>query len=298
MGSISWLQCLAYISFIVFVVGILTRVIRIYRMPIHLRWELYPIPHEKKDGSYFEELDWWTKPRKKHFLNHIIFMTQEIIFIRALYHHNRKLWYASFPFHFGLYLIMGWLALLLFGALLNAFGLAAGLANLIQTLAVIVGVVGLILGIIGCVSLIIRRITAEELQGYTAPVDYFNLVFILAVLGSGLIAWIFSDPTFISMREYLKGLITFKPVEGPSAIIALHIALFSLFLIYLPFTHMTHFVMKYFMWDKVRFEDEPNIRGSAIESKVAKVLNYKQNWSAPHIQSGKKWSETASKGVE
>jgi len=67
-----------------------------------------------------------------------------------------------------------------------------------------------------------------------------------------------------------------------------YISLFSLFLIYLPFTH----------WDKVRFEDEPNFRGSTIESKVAAALNYTQNWSAPHIHSGEKWSETASKGVE
>ena len=61
---------------------------------------------------------------------------------------------------------------------------------------------------------------------------------------------------------------------------------------------MAHFILKYFMWDEVRFEDEPNVRGSAVESKVAKALSYTQNWSAPHMQPGKKWSETATKGVE
>jgi nitrate reductase gamma subunit len=297
MDSLSWLQILAYISFAVLVIGIAARAIKYFTMPIHLRWELYPVPHEKKEGSYFEEIDWWKKPRKKHYLNHIMFVIQEILFIRALYHHNRKLWNFSFPFHFGLYLVIGWLALLILSAILNTFGPGANLAEIAHRLAVFIGVFGFILGIIGCIGLIIKRATAEELKGYTAPVDYFNLIFILMVFVSGIVAWFTSDPRFLSVRAFIEGLITFKPVEV-SASVALHITIFSLFLIYLPFTHMTHFVMKYFMWDKVRFEDEPNLRGSAVESKVAKVLNYTQNWSAPHIQTGKKWSETATKGVE
>ena len=36
--------------------------------PLHVRWELYPVPHEgvKKaayGGSFMEEKEWWTKPR-------------------------------------------------------------------------------------------------------------------------------------------------------------------------------------------------------------------------------------------
>ena len=294
----TWLPYLSYASVLFLVGGIVAKVIKYLRMPIHLRWELYPIPHEKKEGSYFEEMDWWKKPRKKHYLNQLIFMAQEILFIRALYHHNRRMWYASFPFHFGLYLVIGWLALLVVGALLRIFGAASGLAETLQTVAVVVGIAGMSLGAIGCLGLLIMRATSSDLKGYTAPVDYFNIVFILAVLGSGIIAWVSSDPHFAVVQGYIRGLITFSSIVTPSKAIAWHIALFSLFLIYLPFTHMTHFFMKYFMWDKVRFEDEPNLRGSGVESKVAKVLTYTQNWSAPHIQTGTKWSETASKGVE
>jgi nitrate reductase gamma subunit len=294
----TWLPYLSYISLLVLVGGIVAKVIKYIRMPIHLRWELYPIPHEKKDGSYFEEIDWWKKPRKKHYLNQIVFMAQEILFIRALYHNNRKMWYASFPFHFGLYLVIGWLALLVGGAVLQIFGVAGRVAEALQSVAVVVGVAGMILGTIGCVGLLIMRATTSDLKGYTAPTDYFNILFILAVLGSGIIAWISADPHFLVVQEYIRGLITFSVAATPSKTIAWYITLFSLFLIYLPFTHMTHFFMKYFMWDKVRFEDEPNFRGSSIEGKIAKALNYTQNWSAPHIQTGKKWSETASKGVE
>ncbi|MBN2569430.1 MAG: hypothetical protein JXB42_08380, partial [Deltaproteobacteria bacterium] len=82
---------------------------------------------------------------------------------------------------------------------------------------------------------------------------------------------------------------------GPA--ITLYIALFSLFAIYLPFTHMSHAFMKYFLWDKVLFEDDPNVRGGSVESHVSTVLNYKQTWSASHMHAGGTWMETASKGV-
>ena len=225
-------------------------------------------------------------------------MAQEILFIRALYHHNRKMWYASFPFHFGLYLVLGWMLLLLVGAILNTFGVSAGIVNGLQAVTKLVGVVGLFLGAVGCIGLLLIRATADELQDYTAPVDYFNLIFILLIMISGIISWLSTDPNFIHARNYFQGLITFSGAKPDSTILAVHIVLFSLFFIYLPFTHMTHFFMKYFMWDKVRFEDEPNIKGGAVAAKVKKALDYRQNWSAPHMHKGTKWSETASKGVK
>ena len=48
MFSITWLQVLSYISFVVFIIGVGLRVLKYLKMPIHLRWELYPIPHEKE----------------------------------------------------------------------------------------------------------------------------------------------------------------------------------------------------------------------------------------------------------
>ena len=225
MDSLSWLQVLAYIAFAVLVIGVAVRAIKYFTMPIHLRWELYPVPHEKKEGSYFEEIDWWKKPRKKHYLNHIIFVIQEILFIRALYHHNRKLWNFSFPFHLRLYLVIGWLALLLLSAILNTFGLGANLAEFARRLAVFIGVFGFILGIIGSIGLIIKKATAEELKGYTAPVGYFNVIFILMVFVSGIGAWVTSDPHFLSVRAFVEGLITLKSVEV-STFVSLHITFF------------------------------------------------------------------------
>lgn len=44
------------------------RIARIARLPLNVRWEVYPVPHEAKEkrgygGSYMEEVDWATRTR-------------------------------------------------------------------------------------------------------------------------------------------------------------------------------------------------------------------------------------------
>ena len=43
--------------------------------------------------------------------------------MKGLCEFNRKLWFGSFPFHFGLYLLIGTLALLMLGAVLSYYNL-------------------------------------------------------------------------------------------------------------------------------------------------------------------------------
>jgi nitrate reductase gamma subunit len=294
---------LSYLALGVFVVVVLGKILKYFKMPMHVRWELYPLPHEKGreyGGSYFEELDWWEKPIEKSHIGQLKFMTQEMLFIKSLYQDNRKLWYVSFPFHFGIYLVAGCLALLFIGAIVNIIGLSqqSAIAVFLQSLAIILGVIGFVLGTIGSIGLLMRRIFDKDMRAFAAPADYFNLLFILAIFLSGIIAWSFSDSTFVLFRDYIKSVITFAPQAVGSLSLVLHIILLSLFLMYLPFTHMTHFFGKYFTWHEVRWDDERNMRGSAIEAKVNKLLNLKQNWSAPHIPSGETWATVATEEVE
>ena len=61
----------------------------------------------------------------------------------------------------------------------------------------------------------------------------------------------------------------------------------------MPFTRMVHYVAKYFTYHKVRWDDEPNTRGSKLEGKVQELLARPESWSAPHIRPGETWSEQA-----
>ena len=103
---------------------------RIYKqiaMPLHVRWELYPVKHEagKKaeyGGSYMEEPNWWEKKRETSLFNEIKYMVPEILLLRGLKKENPRLWNLSFPFHFGLYLLIGTFIFLFIGALGMIFG--------------------------------------------------------------------------------------------------------------------------------------------------------------------------------
>ncbi|MEW5701792.1 MAG: respiratory nitrate reductase subunit gamma [Candidatus Zixiibacteriota bacterium] len=299
----SGLQVISYLSIAVFPVLLIAKMVRIARMPVHLRWDLYPIPHEKGKsaygGSYFEEVDWWTKPRVRSLISELREMAKEIVFIHSVYKHNRPLWVFSFPFHIGMYCLIGLMALLVIGAIMGAAGIvvsadsANGFAVLVQHLTRILGAAGWILSVVGVLGLLFSRLLNRELRVATILSDYVNLLALLAVFATGLVSWITVDPSYAIMRGFVRSLITFQPVTGLPAATATHLWLMAGLLFYFPFTHMTHMVGKYFTYHKVRWEDEPNIRGTRIEQAVQAALGYKITWSAPHIKTGSTWADAA-----
>jgi len=293
------LQVLTYLSGVVFVAAFAAKIRKYTSMPMHVRWELYPVPHEGKawGGSYFEEADYWKKTRHKDYLAQYKFMVPEILFIRALYEDNRPLWNWSFPLHAGLYLCIGGLLLLIIGAFLQILGLRPGdsaVASLVQSLTVVFAVLGYILGAVGAVGLIIKRMTDPTLKDFTAGIDHLNLAWLGAIFVTGYLVWLM-DPVFAVSGAYLVSLIAFKPV--PPEMTGLHVInllLFLGFLVYFPFTHMAHMVTKYFMWDKVKWDNDPNIGDAGMDEKIRSYLAYPVTWSAPHIgaEGGKRtWAE-------
>ena len=48
---------------------------------------------------------------------------------------------------------------------------------------------------------------------------------------------------------------------------------------------MTHMVSKYFMWDKVKWDDNPNVGDAAVDDKIKTYLGYPVTLvSPPHRQ--------------
>jgi nitrate reductase gamma subunit len=296
-------QILVYASVLIFLLAVGARIRKYASAPIHLRWELYPVAGEaeKKEygGSYFEELDWYKKPIKKSLVSELTAMGEEIFFLKGVYEHNRGLWYVSYPFHLGCYLLVGLIGLLVAGALAQWIGMpvAADSSSWIGMLlfygTILCGYAGLTLALLGCIGLLAKRIQDPALRPMTSPADYTNLVYILALLASALVAWLFTDQTFASTRQIALSLIRFQGLENVSGPIALELVLFSLFLLYMPFTRMTHFFAKYFTYHKVRWEDTPNLRGGPMEGRIKEALNFGVTWNAPHIQTGKTWAQIA-----
>ena len=296
-----FLQILTYLSGLVFVIAFAAKILKYATMPMHVRWELYPIPHEGKawGGSFYEEVDHWKKTRHKDHMAQYRFMVPEIFFIKALHEDNKPLWYWSFPFHMGLYLCIGGLAFLAIGAVLQILGMVpenSALASLFQSLTIVLAVPGYVLGTIGILGLIVKRKTDSGLADVTAPIDFMNLIWLGLLFVTGFIVWL-QDPGFVVSRAYFVSLLTFSPMKEPMGLIhVINLLVFIGFWAYFPFTHMTHMVSKYFMWDKVKWDDDPNRGDPGMDSKIKKYLAYPVTWSAEHVdaQGGKKnWADVA-----
>ncbi len=297
-----FLMLLTYVSGMVFVVAFGVKLLKYATMPMHVRWEIYPVPHEGKDygGSFYEEVDHWTKVRHKDHWAQLAFMVPEILFIRGLYHDNKPLWYVSFPFHLGLYLCIGGLALLALNAVLQLLGFApkGALVSLVQAMTMVLGVAGFISGAIGSLGLIVRRLTDPVLKENSAGIDFMNLVWLAAIFVTGFLVWL-RDPGFDTSVQYLISLLSFKAMASPEKMTGMHVLnllLFIGFWAYFPFTHMTHMVSKYFMWDKVKWDDTQNIDNPSMDAKIKTYLGYPVTWSAPHVgaEGGTKtWGDVA-----
>ncbi len=301
------LHGLVFASLLVFVIAIAARAIRIASMPVHLRWELYPVPHEKgrakHGGSRMEEVDWWTKSMSKDHLGELGVMIPEILLLKGVWDHNRPLWFGSWTLHFGLYLLIGNMFLLLLYSLLDIANimLPVVVITAFNYLVLALGYVGSIMGTIGALIMLQKRIFTKKLSMYSTGSHYWNLIHLGIIYISALIWYFQLQNPGQDLAGIYRAFFTFSDPGAISVAGYIHIASVLLFFIYLPFTHMTHFFTKYFTYHDVRWEDAPNKTGSKLEKEVVKNVSQPVTWAAPHIQAdGKKtWVDlVASTGSE
>lgn len=296
---------LTYLSILIFLVVMIYRVARIAATPAHLRWELYPVPHEKGKkakygGSYLEESEWWTKETSGSKIGELNVMIPEIFFLKGVWESNRALWFWSWAFHSGLYLAIFLAVLVIASAII---GPLTAVGSILGTIAGIVGIIASILGILGCLGMLYLRLFNEKLNLFTVTSTIFNLLFILAIFATGayaIIALSGSGEYVAQLQQIAGGLISFRTVAPIDSAVAINVIFALLFIIYMPFTHMTHMILKYFTYHSIRWNDEPNLRGSEMEKKIGEALHFKPTWAAKHINAdGKKtWADIATEEME
>jgi len=279
------------LSVVVFAAATVVRAVEYARAPLHLRWELYPVPHEAPEraahgGSHFEQSDWWTRPVHASRWGQLKAMVAEVLFLKALREFNLQLWWRSFPFHFGLYLLIATAALVLGTAVATLFvpgALAGWIGGLARGLYRVTGIAGLMLMLVGAAGLLHRRLTDPSLRICTTPGDIFNLaVFLiaLAVLGAGYAFRPIGSPGVLTI---VIGFLSWDTGVRVPGVLAAGLLLSALVAAYIPFTHMSHFVGKYFTYHAVRWDDAANRRGGTIEKAMAEYLTYRPTWAAPHV---------------
>lgn len=288
-----FLLLVAYASLLGFLGLSIYKAIQYGKMPMHGRLDLYPIPKEKGrgayGGSYYEEPEWWKKPRETTFIGELIDMLKEMLFIKKLFENQRPLWWISYSLHLGIYMLIAWTCLLFIGAITELAGLPFSSGHwwtvLLYYATFLVGTAGAFLTAFGSGALLLKRIFVHEFKIYTTLQEYLNLFFIFIVVISGLSVWA-TDPVFNYGRSIAKSMLTFSPIEA-NAVLTLHILLLGALLIYIPLSKMSHYVGKYFSFHKVLWDNEPNLPNSTIDKKIRAGAGSpppKNNWSAPHWQ--------------
>ena len=276
----------------VFLAACAWRALVFARRPLHLRWELYPVPHERPDraaygGSRYEASESWRHPVLSLW-GELRFMLPEMLFLRALRDHNRPLWNRSFPFHFGLYLLATSVVLYLVtaAAALLAGGSAAPAVGALAWGAAAAGAVGLPLALVGAAALLHRRLTDPALRTYSTPSDVSNLVFFVAALGLVGVGWLVAPAGSPGPFAIAVGLLSWNTsIEIPTVLAAGSCAT-ALLAAYIPLTHMAHFVAKYFTYHAVRWDDAALAHNRRLAARIAEYLSHRPTWSAAHIEGG------------
>ena len=192
------------------------RFVRWLSLPPHVKWTLYPVP-EGLTGQ-------------------LRYMAKEMFTFETLYKFNRRLWFGSFSMHmamvgFAVFFILylsGWSTIFAVQVCLSVILIAA------------IYIIGL-------------RIYDKNLRLLSNFEEFFNLVFLAGVAAAGLAA---SAPYVpVSLRRYFFGLVQFRPdVSFLSVVHILAVFLGGLFLMYLPFSKMIHYVSKYFTYHHINWQ--------------------------------------------
>lgn len=276
------LQIFIYVAVAVFVVGNVYRIVRIARMPAHLRWELYPMPkgpraQQRYGGSYFEQTEWWTRPRECSWPGELAYVAREVFCFRTLWQGNRRLWLWSWLLHIGLYSLFVTLALTVAMAV---SGQAMG--EVVRWTAGI----AVCTGLAGSLGLLARRMASPQLHPSSSRLDILNLLLMVSIFGTGSAALVFDAQVPEQMIAFARNLFGMAPAPQLSVAAAIHLAVLGVFLAYFPATHMTHAYMKFFTYHRVRWDDRPVVHDAAMADAMSKNLQRPISWTAPHIAGG------------
>lgn len=290
-----------YFAYVFCVTAYTVKVRKFFKMPQNLRWELYPVAHEKGysyGGSYLEEVDWWKKPRQKNVGRSVLNLVMKYLFMGSYYERKRQYWAGLYCWHMGFLLIILFdvligleaISMVLFGCEISASGGWISRSVYYGTMAI--GLASFTLGSLGSVLLLLLRTLDGKMREYASPQNYVNYLFFLIMFMTGWMGWIVDDATFGGFREFWVGVLTFQPVQvGPWE--WLHIVIFAAFLVYLPLTRSCHYITKilYYFW--VQWGDTPNPGEGKAEDRVKEYLNYRPGWAAAHYRNGSTWAELA-----
>jgi nitrate reductase gamma subunit len=214
-------QILPYIAVTVFIAGVTYRVMTWLKAPVPFQITLFPAPETPAGRAAA--------------------LAKELLLFSSLRRGDTSLWFWAWIMPICLAMVIAGHAVGIY-FLTEQFTLigmsAPASSKLSATLGIIAGV-GFILSL---VVLLYRRISVPEVRRLSDPADYFDILLLLAVLGTGMMMrapGVHVD--LISIREYIGSLIMLSPKNIQlDGMFTVHFFLVNVLMIYFPFSKLIH----------------------------------------------------------
>jgi len=245
------------IALVVFVVGLVLRV---------LKWARSPVPFRIPTTCGQQKSLGWIKSSKLEsphsMLGVIGRMLLEVLFFRSLFRNTRaelrdgpRLTYAADKWLWAGGLAFHWTFLIILARHMRFFlepvpwcvTALESLDGFFQIGLPIVFITDVVI-VAALTYLFLRRIVNPRLRYISLAGDYFPLLLLLGVALSGVCVRYFDKTDILSVKELAMGLVTFAPVvpDGITVTFFIHLFLVSALLIYFPFSKLVHMVGVFF----------------------------------------------------
>lgn len=222
-----------YISFVIFVVGFIFRVIGWANIPV-------PLNMVTTGRGYLDNPQSRTAAALR--------LAADVFLFRSLWNNtkydltthtiksNRTLWLGAFVFHVSFLFIIIRHFRLFTDPVPSIIVALQG----IDSITPVISISG-ILVVVALSYLFIRRLVFPELQYISILPDYFVLLLLLAIVITGNFMRAITRIDVVTAKQFMIGIFTLSPVSGEvPTMLGLHLLLVSLLLAYFPFSKLMH----------------------------------------------------------
>jgi len=209
---------LGYAAIAIFLVGVLTKVWKYGTTPAPLKIPQTPAPVTAAGV-----------PGR---------MLAEVIVFKSLFKSNRIIWLAGYIFHIGLLLALVKHYRFLFASV-------PGFLAYFDTFENYPGII--MIG--GLALLFLLRLVVDRNMFISVMTDYILIILLISIALSGTLAKHYFRVDLVQVKEFMMGLVSFKPMSAdfPTEIIfIIHFSLVLFLLAYFPFSKLMHSVGVFF----------------------------------------------------
>lgn len=199
-----------YLATLVFVVGLLVKIVQYASAPAPLKVPTMPAPLTTSGAT--------------------VRVLSEVVLFRSLFRSNKWIWLFGMMFHAALLVV-------LLRHLRYFIDPVWTLVVLIQPF----GKYGSFVMLIGLLGLLARRIVVERIRYISNPSDYLMLALLLVIGGSGTMMTFVVHTDIIQFKQFMLGVMAFdlKPIPT-DPILLIHLAAVMLLMIIFPFSKLLH----------------------------------------------------------